>query len=80
MTPTEWKALPELVRRQRLIEVGLRPDTIAAVTQVVAAGAEVATLPPRTIGAIRLNAQPGRRTKLLYFRSTVTPLLTKEYQ
>ena len=80
MTPLEWKALPELVRRQRLIEVGLAPATIVAITAIVETAEQVDGLPPRTLAAIRPRNPNGRGTRLLYFRRTAAPFLPKEYQ
>ena len=76
MSSTEWKSLPALVRRQRLIEVGLSAYTVEACTVVIDTGADLGTVPPRMIGAIRLR--PGAR--LLYYRQTASVLLPREYQ
>lgn len=64
-------ATPELLRRRELLALGLDAKLIAACTVVVNSAAELDTLPPRTLAAIRLERTDGKRCRLLYFARTV---------
>lgn len=73
MTDTEWKRLPDLLRRRDVLALGVDAQLLDAVVVEVKAAAEVATLPDRTIAAIRPARTDGKRAKLFYFKRTVEP-------
>ena len=80
MTPTQWKALGEWVRRRHVLAVGIGTETLDAVTQEVKSPDDVDKLPARTIAAMRLVRTDGRRARLLFFKRTVSVLLPREYR
>ncbi len=73
MTDTEWKQLPDLLRRREVLALGVNAKLLDAVAVVVQGAEDVATLPARTIAAIRPARADGRRAKLFYFKRTVEP-------
>jgi hypothetical protein len=81
MTPAQWKALGEWVRRRHVLAVGIGTETLDAVTQEIKSPDEVnGNWPARTIAAMRLQRTDGRRSRLLFFKRTVSVLLPREYR
>jgi hypothetical protein len=66
-----------LLRRREVMALGLNAKLLAACTVVVNSAADLDKLPARTIAAIRLERPDGKRTKLLYFASTVAVFVPK---
>lgn len=80
MTPLQWKALGEWVRRRHVLAMGIDEKTLDAVTQEVKNGEEAERVPARTIAAMRLQRTDGRKTYRLFFKRSVSVLLGKEYR
>lgn len=90
MTPSQWKALPELVSRAHVIEIGIKADALDGLLYEVKDGKEIDTMPKGRIAFIRgLRGTPaslgwkcsrnGSGYKAIY-KSTVTALLPREYR
>lgn len=74
MTPRQWKALPELIRRGQITGVGIPSDVLSGLTVVVQSQEELNRVPPGQVAAWRLGGQ------MRFVKSTVTRLLGKDYQ
>lgn len=83
MTPTEWKQLPELIRRSDVVAVGIPGDALAELRFEIKTEQDAARVPFGRIGAIRgLGRNFGRRGRgnFRYLRSTVNRLLGREWR